>query len=243
MPSNAPLKKLAQSGDGFAMKQERPQVRILPKQLAHGPAYLGVPPYADQPLHGDAKIGIVHGLAWTSVGGELLNIEALLMPGKGKLVLTGNLGEVMHESMQAAWSLTKAHCLAQGHQVDFFAAHDLHVHVPEGATPKEGPSAGIAVATAMLSSVASLPVRERLGMTGEMTLHGYVLAIGGVKEKLLAAQRYGLTHVLVPQANQKDVEDLDNSWIAGLNIAYVSHVHDVWRLALSYEGKAVETSV
>jgi ATP-dependent Lon protease len=177
-------------------------------------------------------VGLVHGLAWTATGGDLLNIEVLFMPGQGKVIYTGNLGEVMTESMQTAWSFTKSHAMSLGMKPEFFKKHDVHVHVPEGATPKDGPSAGMAIATAMVSAVTKVPVAEKIAMTGEMTLHGEILAIGGVKEKLLAAQRAGISKVLLPKKNQKDVLELDKQITEGLEIRYVVKIADVLQQAL-----------
>ncbi|RUS68891.1 hypothetical protein EGW08_023347 [Elysia chlorotica] len=155
------------------------------------------------------KVGQVTGLAWTSVGGELLTIEALAMPGKGKVKYTGQLGDVMKESIDAAFSVVRSISQEYDLAEDFYEKKDVHVHVPEGATPKDGPSAGIAMTTALVSVYANKPVRNDIAMTGEVTLRGDVLPIGGLKEKLLAALRGGITEVLIPKQNVKDLADID----------------------------------
>ena len=154
------------------------------------------------------QIGAVTGLAWTEVGGELLTIEAVTVPGKGQIKTTGKLGEVMQESIQAAMSFVKARAPAYGVKPSIFARKDIHVHLPEGAVPKDGPSAGIGMVTAMISTLTGVAVRRDVAMTGEVTLRGRVLPIGGLKEKLLAALRGGITTVLIPAENEKDIADL-----------------------------------
>ena len=157
------------------------------------------------------QVGQVTGLAWTSVGGELLTIEASMMPGKGKVTHTGQLGEVMQESIHAAMTVVRSHVKAFGIAEDFYDKSDFHVHVPEGATPKDGPSAGIGMCTALVSVVTQIPVRADVAMTGEITLRGQVLPIGGLKEKLLAAHRGGIKHVLIPEENRKDLEEIPDN--------------------------------
>src|SRR5699024_4582884 len=154
------------------------------------------------------EVGQVTGLAWTEVGGELLQIEAAAVPGKGKLTHTGQLGEVMKESVQAALSVVRSRASALGIPEDFHQNRDLHIHVPEGATPKDGPSAGIGMVTALVSVLAGVPVRADVAMTGEITLRGKVLPIGGLKEKLLAARRGGVSLVLIPEENKKDLDEI-----------------------------------
>ena len=157
------------------------------------------------------RVGQVTGLAWTEVGGELLTIEAAVVPGKGKLQHTGQLGEVMQESIQAAMTVVRSRAAVLGLEADFYQKHDVHIHMPEGATPKDGPSAGIGMCTALVSALTKIPVRSDVAMTGEITLRGEVLPIGGLKEKLLAAHRGGITTVLIPDENQKDLAEIPDN--------------------------------
>ena len=178
------------------------------------------------------EVGIVRGLAWTSVGGDTLQIEVNVMPGKGNLLMTGQLGDVMKESAQTA--LTYVRSIAPGYEVadDYFEKHDLHIHIPEGAVPKDGPSAGITMATAMLSAVTGRPVRCKVAMTGEITLRGRVLPIGGLKEKILAAKMAHIEKVLVPEKNRPDMAELSKEITRGLQIVYVRQMEDVLKEAL-----------
>jgi ATP-dependent Lon protease len=178
------------------------------------------------------QIGAVTGLAWTEVGGELLTIEAVTVPGKGQIKTTGKLGDVMQESIQAAMSFVKARAPAFGIKPSIFARKDIHVHLPEGAVPKDGPSAGIGMVTAMISTLSGTAVRRDVAMTGEVTLRGRVLPIGGLKEKLLAALRGGITTVLIPAENEKDLVDLPATVKDGLEIVPVSHIDEVLARAL-----------
>jgi ATP-dependent Lon protease len=177
-------------------------------------------------------VGVVTGLAWTEVGGELLSIEAVVMPGKGKTMITGKLGDVMQESVQAARSYVQSRAVAFGIKPTLFDRRDIHVHVPEGATPKDGPSAGVAMGTAIVSALTQIPVRKDIAMTGEITLRGRVLPIGGLKEKLLAALRGGIGTVLIPKENEKDLAEIPDNVKKGLNIIPVSDVDEVLRHAL-----------
>jgi ATP-dependent Lon protease len=177
-------------------------------------------------------VGVVTGLAWTEVGGELLSIESVLMPGKGNVKHTGKLGDVMQESVQAAMSYVRSRALSFGIKPPLFEKRDIHVHVPEGATPKDGPSAGVAMATAIVSALTGIPVRREIAMTGEITLRGRVLPIGGLKEKLLAALRGGLTTVLIPKENEKDLAEIPDNVKKGLKIVPVASVDEVMREAL-----------
>jgi ATP-dependent Lon protease len=186
------------------------------------------------------QIGAVTGLAWTEVGGELLTIEAVTVPGKGQIKTTGKLGEVMQESIQAAMSFVKARAPAFGVKPSIFARKDIHVHLPEGAVPKDGPSAGIGMVTAMISTLTGIAVRRDVAMTGEVTLRGRVLPIGGLKEKLLAALRGGITTVLIPAENEKDLVDLPNTVKEGLEIVPVAHVDEVLARALVEPVQAIE---
>ena len=175
------------------------------------------------------------GLAWTPVGGDVLFVEATAMPGKGQLVLTGQLGDVMKESAQAALSFVRAHLdeVAPGLAPEWFADHDVHVHVPAGATPKDGPSAGVTITTALVSLLTGRCVRDDLAMTGEVTLTGQVLPIGGLKEKALAAQRYGLAVVVAPAENEPDIEEVPEHLRADLDFVFVEHVREVLDAALA----------
>jgi ATP-dependent Lon protease len=179
-----------------------------------------------------AQVGVSTGLAWTQVGGELLVVETVLMPGTGKVVITGKLGDVMQESAKAALSYVRSRCELFGLKSDFYKNIDIHVHVPEGAIPKDGPSAGITLATAMISSLLNIPVRNDLAMTGEITLRGRVLPIGGLREKLLAAHRGLISHVLIPEDNLKDLEDVPKEILDALTITPMKHMDDVLENAL-----------
>jgi ATP-dependent Lon protease len=194
--------------------------------------YLGVPRYRRRGKEEKASVGLAAGLAWTERGGEKLDIEATLMPGKGKLALTGQLGDVMQESGQAAMSYIRSRTASLGIPKDFHERVDVHVHVPEGAIPKDGPSAGITLATAMTSALTGIAVRNDLAMTGEITLRGQVLPIGGLKEKILAAHRIGLTSVVVPRDNEKDLRDVPEEILAVLDVHLVSTMDEVLELAL-----------
>jgi ATP-dependent Lon protease len=195
--------------------------------------YLGVPKY--RPTVGEAKneIGIATGLAWTEAGGELLVTEATLMPGKGKLTLTGKLGDVMQESAQAAMSYVRSKAEEFGIPKEFNGKTDVHVHVPEGAIPKDGPSAGITITTALVSTLAHIPVRCEVAMTGEITLRGKVLPVGGVKEKVLAAHRAGLKIIILPKDNEKDLSDIPKSVLDSLNLYMVDTMDEVLKTALT----------
>jgi ATP-dependent Lon protease len=177
-------------------------------------------------------VGVVTGLAWTEVGGELLTIESVVMPGKGKTMITGKLGDVMQESVQAARSYVQSRAVAFGIKPTLFDRRDIHVHVPEGATPKDGPSAGVAMATTIVSALTQIPVRKDIAMTGEITLRGRVLPIGGLKEKLLAALRGGITTVLIPKENEKDLAEIPDNVKKGLKIIPVGDVDEVLKNAL-----------
>ncbi|MBP6750845.1 MAG: endopeptidase La, partial [Xanthomonadaceae bacterium] len=194
--------------------------------------YLGVRRFDFGRAENDNEVGMVTGLAWTEVGGDLLQIECTLMPGKGQLILTGQLGDVMKESASAALSVVRARTERLGIDVDFLQKLDVHLHVPDGATPKDGPSAGIAMTTALVSALTKVPVRADVAMTGEITLRGKVTAIGGLKEKLLAALRGGIRTVLIPEENRKDLVDLPKTVTQKLKIVPVSWIDEVLDLAL-----------
>ncbi len=204
-------------------------VTITPRNLAR---YLGVRRFQYGRAEDRDEIGLVTGLAWTEVGGELLSIEASTVPGKGKLLHTGHLGEVMQESIQAALSVVRSRSEQLGIDPEFHHKFDIHVHVPEGATPKDGPSAGIAMCTALVSSLTRVPVRSDVAMTGEITLRGRVLPIGGLKEKLLAAHRGGIKVVLIPEDNQKDLADIPKNITQALKVKPVRWIDEVLALAL-----------
>ena len=201
--------------------------RITPKNLAE---YLGPVRYMPEDSLKEDAVGIVRGLAWTSVGGTTLDVEACLMEGKGELTLTGKLGDVMKESAQVALGYVRSHATQYGIDPELFSSRNLHIHVPEGAVPKDGPSAGITMTLAILSAFTNRPVAHEYAMTGEVTLHGEVLPIGGVKEKLLAARLAGATQALVPFKNKKDVLEIlaeDEDILTGLEIHYVKTMDDV----------------
>jgi ATP-dependent Lon protease len=176
----------------------------------------------------------VTGLAWTEVGGELLSIEATVVPGKGKLIHTGRLGDVMQESIQAATTVVRSRAQVLGIKEDFYQAYDLHFHLPEGATPKDGPSAGVGMCTALVSALTNIPVRSDVCMTGEITLRGEVLPIGGLKEKLLAAHRGGMGTVLIPHENEKDLAEIPKNIKDKLNIIPVRWIDEVLELSLQH---------
>ncbi|WP_438969861.1 endopeptidase La [Methylophaga sp.] len=204
--------------------------------------YLGVFHYQYGVAEENDRIGQVTGLAWTEVGGELLTIESAVMPGKGKSAYTGKLGDVMQESIQAATTVVRARSTEWGISEDFLQNHDLHVHVPEGATPKDGPSAGVGMCTALLSAITGIPVRANVAMTGEITLRGEVLAIGGLKEKLLAAHRGGIDTVLIPHDNIKDLKEIPDNVKQGLEIKPVRWINEVLEVALQHMPEGAESS-
>ncbi|TMJ69814.1 MAG: endopeptidase La [Alphaproteobacteria bacterium] len=206
--------------------------------------YLGVPKFRYGEVEDEDQIGVVTGLAWTDVGGELLTIEAAMMPGKGKMIVTGNLRDVMKESISAAASYVRMRAVAFGIEPPRFDKKDIHVHVPEGATPKDGPSAGVAMVSAIVSVMTGIAVRRDVAMTGEITLRGRVLPIGGLKEKLLAASRGGMKTVLIPEENAKDLIEIGDSIKKGLDIVPVSRMDEVLARALvRKKAKPTETSV
>lgn len=194
--------------------------------------YAGIPKYTFGVAEEEDQVGTTTGLAWTEVGGEILSIEAVIMPGKGNTLLTGQLGDVMKESIEAARSFVRAHHAQFGIATEMFEKNDLHVHVPEGATPKDGPSAGIAMMTSLVSAMTGIPVRKNVAMTGEITLRGHVLPIGGLKEKLLAALRAGIKTVIIPEENKKDLEEIPDEVKDNIRIVPVSRAEEVLKIAL-----------
>lgn len=228
------IKEIALSGPApLAKKTGKPVVRKpVPVTAENLDKYLGVRKYDFGRAEAKNEIGLVTGLAWTEVGGDLLQVEASFSPGKGQLLLTGQLGEVMQESVKAAYTVVRSRSLAFGIDPDFHQKLDTHVHVPEGATPKDGPSAGIGMVTALVSALTKVPVRADLAMTGEITLRGRVLPIGGLKEKLLAALRGGIRTVLIPEENRKDLVDLPKSVLEGLELVPVKWIDEVLDRAL-----------
>ena len=205
------------------------QVNITEDRLT---TYLGSAKYRYGSAEEQDQVGAVTGLAWTEVGGDTLVIEVTIMPGTGKLTLTGKLGEVMKESAQAAFSYTRSRCAELNIAPDFHEKHDIHIHIPEGAIPKDGPSAGITIATALISALTEIPVSRHVAMTGEITLRGRVLPIGGLKEKSLAAHRAGIKTVLMPKNNEKDLEDIPESVRDELTFIPVAHMDEVLQQAL-----------
>lgn len=216
------------------LESEKKSVHITERNLSY---YLGKELYTYQMANEKDEVGIVRGLAWTSVGGDTLQIEVNVMPGEGEILLTGQLGDVMKESARTGISYIRSVSSEHGIAEDFFKKHDVHIHIPEGAVPKDGPSAGITMATAILSAVTQKKVRADLAMTGEITLRGRVLPIGGLKEKLLAAKNAGIKTVLVPKDNERDVAELSSEITKGLEIIPVSHMDEVRKLALVSESK------
>jgi ATP-dependent Lon protease len=211
------------------LERDRKQVAVTPKNLSK---YLGVKRFRYGRAEETDQVGQVTGLAWTEVGGELLTIESAVMPGKGKLTHTGQLGEVMQESIQAAMTVVRSRANVLGLEPEFYQRADVHIHVPEGATPKDGPSAGIGMCTALVSALTKIPVRSDVAMTGEITLRGEVLPIGGLKEKLLAAHRGGIRTVLIPDENVKDLAEIPDNIKGKLEIKPVKWIDEVLQLAL-----------
>jgi len=223
------LSTLARKAVKELMISKKKSVKVTEKTLEE---FLGVPKYRYGEIESEPQVGIVTGLAWTDVGGELLTIEGVMMPGKGKMTVTGNLRDVMKESISAAASYVRSRAINYGIEPPLFDRRDIHVHVPEGATPKDGPSAGVAMATAIISVMTGIPVRHDVAMTGEITLRGRVLPIGGLKEKLLAAARGGIKTVLIPEDNAKDLTEISDAIKGGMTIIPVARLDDVVAKAL-----------
>ncbi len=212
---------------------DTPDMKRLTVNAANIEQFLGVRKFLPEHISGADQVGLVTGLAWTSVGGETLEVEVNVMDGSGKLELTGNLGDVMKESVHAAVSYIRANCTKLGVQPDFYKTKDIHVHFPEGAVPKDGPSAGVTVTTAIVSALTGTPVRADVAMTGEVTLRGRVLRIGGLKEKTMAALRHGIRTVIIPAENERDLEEIDQTVRGKLNFVTAVTVEDVLNTALS----------
>ena len=196
--------------------------------------YLGPARFEPEHVYAQDEVGLVRGLAWTSVGGEVLDVEAAVLDGTGKLELTGNLGEVMQESCKAAMSCLRQRAAELGIPTDFYKTKDIHIHFPEGAVPKDGPSAGIAITTALLSALTDRPVRHDVAMTGEVTLRGRVMPIGGLREKTMGALRAGIRTVILPKENEKDLDEIDPNVRAKLRFVPVETVDAVFAEALVY---------
>lgn len=230
------IANLCRKGVKDIVAKKKTRIALTPRNLEK---YAGVPRYRDSAIEEENLLGVVTGLAWTEVGGELLSIEAVTLPGKGKVTTTGKLGEVMKESIQAAESYVKSRAPSLGVKPTVFEKSDIHVHVPEGATPKDGPSAGVAMVTSIVSVLTGVPVLRDVGMTGEITLRGRVLPIGGLKEKLLAALRSGVKTVLIPKDNEKDLVEIPEVVKKGMAIIPVTTVDDVLDHALERRPAAI----
>ena len=220
--------KLCRKAAREIFKDSEAAVKVTKTNLK---TYLGNPKYSPEKKNDHAEVGLVRGLAWTSVGGVTLEVEVNVLPGKGELVLTGKLGDVMKESAQAALSYVRSISEGYGIDAEFYTKHDIHIHIPEGAVPKDGPSAGITMATAMLSAITDRPVRADVAMTGEITLRGRVLPIGGLKEKLLAAKVIGIKTVCIPKDNEKDLEEISKEITDGMEIVPVERFSQVEKIA------------
>ena len=231
------ISKLARKVVKKVVAGEMKEVNIDTKNLSD---FLGIPKYKFGELETQDRIGVVTGLAWTEYGGEILKIETVTMPGKGRMQITGKLGDVMQESVKAAKSFVRSKCLEYGIIPPLFEKKDFHIHVPEGATPKDGPSAGIGMVTSIVSSITNIPVKKDVAMTGEVTLTGQVLPIGGLKEKLLAAHRAGIKEVLIPKENEKDLVDMPKKIIDEIKITPVEYADEVLKIALTKELKKTE---
>jgi ATP-dependent Lon protease len=213
----------------------KPDTRKLTVTASNVDKYLGVKRFRFGSADEKDQVGQVTGLAWTEVGGELLTIEAAVVDGKGKFIQTGQLGDVMKESIQAAMTVVRSRADILGVNPEFNENKDIHIHVPEGATPKDGPSAGVGMCTALVSALTGIPVRAEVAMTGEITLRGEVLPIGGLKEKLLAAHRGGITTVLIPEENEKDLAEIPDNIKAKLKIIPVRWIDQVLEVALAHQ--------
>eukprot|EP00658_Telonema_sp_P-2_P029288 TRINITY_DN22294_c0_g1_i1.p1 TRINITY_DN22294_c0_g1~~TRINITY_DN22294_c0_g1_i1.p1 ORF type:complete len:401 (-),score=47.51 TRINITY_DN22294_c0_g1_i1:168-1370(-) len=226
------IAKLVRKAVKEIVEGSKDKIQVTSRNLSQ---YAGVRKYRYGEAELEDQVGLTTGLAWTEVGGELLAIESVTVPGKGNIKQTGKLGDVMKESIQAARSYVHSRCVEFGIHPNVFEKRDIHIHVPEGATPKDGPSAGVAMCTSIVSVLTGIPVRKNIAMTGEVTLRGRVLPIGGLKEKLLAALRGGITKVLIPKDNEKDLVEIPDNVKKGLEIVAVSTVDEVLEHALAGE--------
>ena len=233
------IAKLARKALRRILEGEYKGIEITPDNLAE---YAGVRKYRHGVGEAENQVGAVTGLAWTEVGGELLTIESVTVSGKGQIKTTGTLGDVMNESIQAALSFVKARAPSYGIKPSIFSRKDIHIHLPEGAVPKDGPSAGVGLVTAIVSTLTGIPVRRDVAMTGEVTLRGRILPIGGLKEKLLAALRGGITTVLIPADNEKDLVEIPDNITSKLKIIPLSHVDEVLAEALADKVEPIEWS-
>jgi ATP-dependent Lon protease len=224
----------------LVLKKRKNKIIVNAKNLDK---FLGVRRYTFGMAEKENQVGQVTGLAWTEVGGELLTIETVTMPGKGKTITTGKLGEVMQESIQAALSVVRNRSRKLGVNEEFYQKNDMHIHLPEGATPKDGPSAGIGIVTSMVSMLTGIPVRADVAMTGEITLRGEVLQIGGLKEKLLAAHRGGIKTVLIPEENVKDLAEIPDNVKNKLEIVPVKWIDKVLEVALERQPEPLPAPV
>jgi ATP-dependent Lon protease len=223
----------------LVVEKGRKSLTLKPKHLE---TYLGPPRFLTHELDRQNEVGIATGLAWTQVGGEILPIEVQLIPGKGEFILTGQLGDVMKESAKAAQTIVRSRARSWNVPEDLFSKHDVHVHVPEGATPKDGPSAGVALTVALVSAVTGIPVLRDVAMTGEITLRGKVLAVGGLPEKTVAAQRLGIKKILLPKDNEKDLPDLPEYVRKTMELVFIEHVDELLEHALlEPPGRAAKT--
>ncbi|MCK4308681.1 MAG: endopeptidase La, partial [Candidatus Atribacteria bacterium] len=214
----------------IAYSKKKKRVKITLNNLEN---YLGIPKFKTDNVEKEDMIGLATGLAWTEAGGEILAVETIVMPGKGKLTLTGQLGEIMQESGKAALTYARSRAAKFKIKDKFYENYDIHVHIPEGAIPKDGPSAGITMATSLISSLTDIPVRKDVAMTGEITLRGRVLPVGGLKEKILAAYQSGIKTIIIPQDNIKNIDDLPNDIKKSLKFISVNNIDDVLKAALT----------
>jgi ATP-dependent Lon protease len=224
------IAKIARKSVKELLTSKKKSIKVSTKNLED---YLGVPKFRYGEAELEDQVGVVTGLAWTEVGGELLTVEGVMMPGKGKMTVTGNLRDVMKESIQAANAYVRSRAVDFGIEPPLFEKRDIHVHVPEGATPKDGPSAGVAMVTAIVSLMTGIPVKREVAMTGEITLRGRVLPIGGLKEKLLAALRAGIKTVIIPDENAKDLTEIPDELKNALDIRTVSRMEEVLKIAFT----------
>ena len=231
------ISKVARKAVKKVVNGELEKVNVNKENLSE---YLGVQKFKYGEVESENRIGIVTGLAWTEHGGEILKIETVNMPGKGRMQITGKLGDVMQESVKAAKSFVRSKSLEYGIIPPLFEKKDFHIHVPEGATPKDGPSAGVGMVTSIVSSITNNPIDREIAMTGEVTITGQVLQIGGLKEKLLAAHRAGIKKVVIPKDNEKDLVDIPKKVREDIKIVPVSTVDEVLKIALKNELKRVE---